>query len=105
MQLIEFSTQTGAGLTLAVVACMFVLFLRESYSTEVVAIGGVAVFTGQWRAAVPTGAGGTGQSGTLDNCGDVHRHGAHWCVPGLWRRLQILLRGRQKQIRGLRSVC
>ena len=43
MQLIEFSTQTGAGLTLAVVACMFVLFLRESYSTEVVAIGGVAV--------------------------------------------------------------
>ena len=24
-------------------ACMFVLFLRESYSTEVVAIGGVAV--------------------------------------------------------------
>ena len=43
MQLIEFSTQTGAGLTLTVVACMFVLFLRESYSTEVVAIGGVAV--------------------------------------------------------------
>ena len=37
MQLIEFSTQTGAGLTLAVVACMFVLFLRESYATAVVA--------------------------------------------------------------------
>lgn len=43
MQLIHFSTQAGAGLTLAVVACMFVLFLRETYSTEVVAIGGVAI--------------------------------------------------------------
>ena len=43
MQLIHFSTQAVAGLTLAVVACMFVLFLRETYSTEVVAIGGVAI--------------------------------------------------------------
>ena len=43
MQLIHFSKQAGAGLTLAVVACMFVLFLRETYSTEVVAIGGVAI--------------------------------------------------------------
>ena len=43
MQLIEFSTQTGAGLTLTFVAYMFVLLLRESYATEVVAIGGVAV--------------------------------------------------------------
>ena len=43
MPLIHFSTQAGAGLTLAVVACMFVLFLRETYSTEVVAIGGVAI--------------------------------------------------------------
>ena len=43
MQLIHFSTQAGAGLTLAVVASMFVLFLRETYSTEVVAIGGVAI--------------------------------------------------------------
>ena len=43
MQFIEFSTQTGAGLTLTFVAYMFVLLLRESYATEVVAIGGVAV--------------------------------------------------------------
>ena len=37
-------SDTGAALvTLAVVAGMFVMFLRERYSTEVVAIGGVAV--------------------------------------------------------------
>lgn len=43
MGLIEL-TQTGnAILTLAVVAVMFVLFLRESFPAEVVAIGGVAL--------------------------------------------------------------
>ncbi|WP_435310145.1 SLC13 family permease [Primorskyibacter sedentarius] len=43
MQLIEL-TQTGQALfALAVVAAMFVLFLRETYPTEVVAIGGVSV--------------------------------------------------------------
>ena len=42
MWFIEFSAHADVTLTLAVVACMFVLFLRESYSTEVVAIGGVA---------------------------------------------------------------
>ena len=42
MRSIEFSAHADVTLTLAVVACMFVLFLRESYSTEVVAIGGVA---------------------------------------------------------------
>lgn len=37
-------SQTGeAALTLAVVALMFVLFVREVYPTEVVAIGGVAI--------------------------------------------------------------
>ena len=90
MQLIHFSTQAGAGLTLAVVACMFVLFLRETYSTEVVAIGGVAILlaSGVWVAAVSTSAGDTGQSGTVDDCGDVHRHGragAHGGSGGVYK--------------------
>ena len=44
MRSIEFSAHADAALTLAVVARMFVLFLRESYSTKVVVISDVAVF-------------------------------------------------------------
>ena len=44
MRSIEFSAHADAALTLGVVARMFVLFLRESYSTKVGAISGVAVF-------------------------------------------------------------
>lgn len=40
---IELSQTGQAVVTLAVVAAMFVLFVRESYPTEVTAIGGVAV--------------------------------------------------------------
>ncbi|MEL7126513.1 MAG: SLC13 family permease [Pseudomonadota bacterium] len=43
MGLIELSQTGNAVLTLTVVAIMFILFLRESLPTEVVAIGGVAV--------------------------------------------------------------
>ncbi|MDJ1007799.1 MAG: SLC13 family permease [Paracoccaceae bacterium] len=43
MILPEFSATTEAILTLAVVAGMFVLFIRETYPTEVVAIGGVSM--------------------------------------------------------------
>jgi di/tricarboxylate transporter len=41
--LIAFSPMSEAIITLAVVGLMFVLFVRESYPTEVVAIGGVAL--------------------------------------------------------------
>lgn len=41
--LIEFDQTTQAFLTLGTVVVMFVLFVRETYPTEVVAIGGVAV--------------------------------------------------------------
>ncbi len=43
MQVFAFSQTGEAVVTLAVVVAMFALFLRESYPTEVVAIGGVAV--------------------------------------------------------------
>lgn len=43
MDLFVFSQTTQAVLALLTVAGMFVLFLREAYPTEVVAIGGVAV--------------------------------------------------------------
>ncbi|MCH2066480.1 SLC13 family permease [Shimia sp.] len=43
MDLFAFSQTTQAVLALLTVAGMFVLFLREAYPTEVVAIGGVAV--------------------------------------------------------------
>src|SRR6056297_2247526 len=43
MILPEFSATTEAVLTLVVVAGMFVMFVRETYPTEVVAIGGVSV--------------------------------------------------------------
>ncbi|AML50011.1 SLC13 family permease [Falsihalocynthiibacter arcticus] len=43
MMLFEFSQFGQAIVTLAVVAIMFILFLREYYPTEVVAIAGVAV--------------------------------------------------------------
>ncbi len=43
MELFEFSQTGQALITLAVVAAMFVLFLREVYPTEVVAMSGVAV--------------------------------------------------------------
>ncbi|MEL6618680.1 MAG: SLC13 family permease [Pseudomonadota bacterium] len=43
MGLIELSATTNAILTLTVVGIMFVLFLRESFPAEVVAIGGVAL--------------------------------------------------------------
>ncbi|WP_306007206.1 SLC13 family permease [Aquicoccus porphyridii] len=43
MQVFAFSQTGEAIVTLAVVVAMFALFLRESYPTEVVAIGGVAV--------------------------------------------------------------
>ncbi len=42
MDLFAFSETTAAVLTLIVVAVMFVLFMRESYPTEVVAIAGAA---------------------------------------------------------------
>ena len=43
-ELAAFFAQNGpALLTLAVVAGMFAMFVAEAYSTEVVAIGGVAV--------------------------------------------------------------
>lgn len=41
--LIEFSPLVSAALTLAVVAVMFILFVREVYPTEVVAIAGAAL--------------------------------------------------------------
>ena len=44
MRSIEFSAHADAALTLGVVARMFVLYLRESYSTKVVAISDVTVF-------------------------------------------------------------
>ena len=48
-------SQTGqALLTLLVVAAMFVLFVREIYPTEVVAIAGVAVLLG--LGVLPYGA-------------------------------------------------
>lgn len=40
---LDLSVTAEAGLTLAVVVAMFVLFVREAYPTEVVAIGGVAL--------------------------------------------------------------
>ena len=43
MGLFEFGDTTLAVLSLLVVAGMFVMFLRESFPTEVVAIGGVAI--------------------------------------------------------------
>ncbi len=43
MELISLSPEVQAVVALAVVAGMFVLFLRESYPTEVVAIGGAAL--------------------------------------------------------------
>ncbi|MBT8456040.1 MAG: SLC13 family permease, partial [Alphaproteobacteria bacterium] len=43
MELFTFSPEIEAALALAVVALMFVLFMRESYPAEVVAIGGVAL--------------------------------------------------------------
>ena len=43
MILPDFSATTEAVLTLVVVAGMFVMFVRETYPTEVVAIGGVSV--------------------------------------------------------------
>ncbi|MEO0632923.1 MAG: SLC13 family permease [Pseudomonadota bacterium] len=46
MGLIEMSQTTQAIVTLSVVAMMFVLFLRESLPTEVVAITGVALMLG-----------------------------------------------------------
>ncbi|MEL7165679.1 MAG: SLC13 family permease [Pseudomonadota bacterium] len=46
MGLIEMSQTTQAMVTLAVVGIMFVLFLRESLPTEVVAITGVALMLG-----------------------------------------------------------
>ena len=46
MGLIELSQTGYAVLTLIVVGIMFVLFLRESFPTEVVAIGGVALMLG-----------------------------------------------------------
>ncbi len=42
MQWIELSQEAQAWATLAVVVAMFVLFVRETYPTEVTAIGGVA---------------------------------------------------------------
>ena len=41
--MMELVQDNGAYLTLAVVALMFVLFLRETYPTEVVALTGVSV--------------------------------------------------------------
>ena len=46
MGLIELSQTGYAVLTLIVVGIMFILFLRESFPTEVVAIGGVALMLG-----------------------------------------------------------
>ncbi|NRB05396.1 MAG: SLC13 family permease [Rhodobacteraceae bacterium] len=43
MDLVDLSQNTQAFLTLAVVAVMFLLFLRESFPAEVVAIAGVAL--------------------------------------------------------------
>nr|WP_319947847.1 SLC13 family permease [uncultured Shimia sp.] len=43
MDLFQFSQSTQAVLTLTTVVVMFILFLRESFPTEVVAIAGVAV--------------------------------------------------------------
>ncbi len=43
MDLFDFSQTTQAVLALSTVAVMFLLFMREIYPTEVVAIGGVAV--------------------------------------------------------------
>ncbi len=43
MSLIEFSHATHAWIALAVVVVMFVLFVKEVYATEVVAIGGVSL--------------------------------------------------------------
>lgn len=43
MDFIQFSQSTEAALTLATVVVMFVLFMREVFPTEVVAIAGVAV--------------------------------------------------------------
>ncbi len=43
MDLFAFSQTTQSAIALCVVAGMFVLFMREAYPTEVVAIGGVAV--------------------------------------------------------------
>ncbi|KAB2542968.1 dATP pyrophosphohydrolase [Salipiger aestuarii] len=43
MQFIELGQTTQAWVTIATVVAMFVLFVREQYPTEVVAIGGVAV--------------------------------------------------------------
>ncbi|MGR3714739.1 MAG: SLC13 family permease [Shimia sp.] len=42
MELFDFSQTTQAVLAMATVVAMFLLFLRETYPTEVVAIGGVA---------------------------------------------------------------
>ena len=43
MEFIEFSQTTQAVIALSLVAGMFVLFVRETYPTEVVAIAGAAV--------------------------------------------------------------
>ena len=57
MQLFALSETGGAVLTLLIVAGMFVMFLREIFPTEVVAIGGVAtmLITGvlPYQAALP----------------------------------------------------
>ncbi len=46
MPLIELSPMVSAGLTLIVVVVMFVLFVREAFPTEVVAIAGAALMLG-----------------------------------------------------------
>ncbi|HCI08349.1 MAG TPA: dATP pyrophosphohydrolase, partial [Sulfitobacter sp.] len=46
MAFFEFSQTGSAILTLTVVAIMFILFLRETFPTEVVAITGAALMLG-----------------------------------------------------------
>ena len=62
-------------IALAILAGMFVMFVRETYPVEVMAIGGAAVML--VLGILPVGRGGVGpvEHRALDDRADVHGHG------------------------------
>ena len=77
-------TQTQEAIfALMVLAGMFVLFLRETFPTEVVAMGGAAVFAVHRCLEIRRRGCCFVKRGPLDDCHDVYRHGgvgAHGCA-------------------------
>lgn len=79
MSLLDLSLETQAIASLLVVAVMFVLFLREAYPTEVVAIGGVAVLL--VLGALP-----------LDKATSVLSNPAPWTIAAMFLIMGALVR-------------